>query len=177
MTSEDRVFVVHPDMVGRIRRVRGAMIADNATVIGDVRLAADVSIWFGVTVRGDDSWIEMGEATNIQDNAIVHVDLDAPQRIGRGVTVGHGAILHGVEIGDYCLIGMGAKLLGGSRIGEYSIVAAGTAVLENKVIPPRSVVVGVPGRVIRPVTDDEVKDMHWRAQHYVQRAQSYLDNP
>ena len=174
--SEDRVFEVHPDMVGRIRRVRGAMIADNATVIGDVRLCADVSIWFGVTVRGDDSWIEMGEATNIQDNAIVHVDLDAPQRIGSGVTVGHGAILHGVEIGDYCLIGMGAKLLGGSRIGEYSIVAAGTAVLENQVIPPRSVVVGLPGKVIRPVTDGEIKDMRWRAQHYVQRAQSYLDN-
>ena len=82
MTSEDRDFVVHPDMVGRIRRVRGAMIADNATVIGDVRLGPDVSIWFGVTVRGDDSWIEMGKATNIQDNAIVHVDLDSPQRIG-----------------------------------------------------------------------------------------------
>ena len=173
--SEDHVFEVHPDMVGRLRRVKGAMIADNATVIGDGRLGADVSIWFGVTIRGDDSAIEIGEAANIQDNSVVHADLNAPHRIGEGVSVGHGALLHGVEIGKYCLVGMGAKLLGGSRIGEYSIIAAGTIVLENKVIPPRSVVVGVPGKVLRSVTEEEVEEMHWRARHYVQRARTYLD--
>jgi len=172
--TERREFKVHPDMVGRLRRVGGAMIADNATVIGDVRLAADVNIWFGVTIRGDDSWIEIGEATNIQDNTMVHVDLDAPHRIGRGVTVGHAAILHGVEIGDFCLVGMGARLLGGSRIGEYSIIAAGTVVLENQEIPPRSVVVGVPGKLRKAEGENEVEDMQWRARHYVDRARSYL---
>ena len=114
----EREFIVHPDMVGRLRRTGGAMIADNATVIGDVRLAADVSIWFGVTIRGDDSWIEIGEASNVQDNTVVHVDVGAPQRIGRGVTIGHGVVLHGVEIGDHCLIGMNATVLGGAQMSE-----------------------------------------------------------
>ena len=112
--SDHREFIVHPDMVGRLARVGDAMIADNATVVGDVRLAKDVNVWFGVTMRGDDAWIEVGEATNIQDNTVVHVDPEQPMRIGRGVTVGHGVILHGVEVGDYALIGMGSTLLGGS---------------------------------------------------------------
>ncbi len=172
--SEERVFEVHPDMVGRLRRVKDAMIADNATVVGDVRLGVDANIWFGVTIRGDDSWIEIGPATNVQDNTVIHADVDAPHRIGTGVTIGHGALLHGVEIGDHCLIGMGAKLLGGSRIGEYCIIAAGALVLENKVIPPRSVVVGVPGKVVRSVTEAELAGLRWNAQHYVKRAQSYL---
>ena len=150
------------------------MIAEGATVIGDVRLGRDVSIWFGVTVRGDDSHIEIGDETNIQDNSVVHVDLEAPQRIGRGVTVGHAAILHGVEIGDYSLIGMGSRLLSGCRVGEYCIIGAGALVAENVVIPPRSVVLGMPGKVRRQVTDEEVEAMAWRARHYVQRAESYL---
>lgn len=175
MREHEREFKITPDMVGRMRRVGGgAIIADNAVVIGDVRLGKDVNVWFGVTIRGDDSWIEIGEATNIQDNTVVHVDLDAPFRIGRGVSVGHGAILHAVEIGDHALIGMGAMLLGGARIGAYSIIGAGALVPENAVIPPRSVVLGVPGKVRRQVTDEEVHDLEWRARHYVARAESYL---
>ena len=170
----EREFIVHPDMVGRLRRIGGAMIADNATVIGDVRLAADVSIWFGVTIRGDDSWIEIGEASNVQDNTVVHVDIGAPQRIGRGVTIGHGVVLHGVEIGDHCLIGMNATVLGGARIGEYCVIGAGTLVPEGAVIPSRSVVVGLPGRVRRGVTDEEAAGLEWSARHYVARARSYL---
>jgi len=170
----ERRFVVHPDMVGRLRRVGEAMVADNAAVVGDVRLGRDVSIWFGVTIRGDDSFIEIGPETNIQDNTCVHVDLDAPQRIGTGVTVGHGVVLHGVEIGDYALIGMGAVLLSGCRIGEYSIIGAGAVVPENVVIPPRSLVLGVPGRIKRQVTEAEMEDNRWRARHYVARARSYL---
>jgi UDP-3-O-[3-hydroxymyristoyl] glucosamine N-acyltransferase len=104
MKPEDRTFQVFPDMVGRLRRRGGAMIADNAVVVGDVRLGQDVNVWFGVTIRGDDAWIEIGDATNVQDNTIVHVDVGAPQRIGRGVTIGHGVVLHGVEVGDYCLV-------------------------------------------------------------------------
>lgn len=174
MTSQERRFDVHPDMVGRLRRVGGAMIADNAAVMGDVRLGKDASIWFGVTLRGDDSWIEIGAETNIQDNTVVHIDIDAPQRIGRGVTVGHGVVLHGVSIGDYCLLGMNSTVLGGASIGEYCIIGAGALVPEGAVIPPRSVVLGLPGKVCRAVTEEEMATMRWRAGHYVQRALSYL---
>lgn len=169
-----RTLTVHPDMVGRLRRVDQALIADNAAVMGDVRLGRNVNVWFGVTIRGDDSFVEIGDDTNVQDNTCVHVDLDAPQRIGRGVTIGHGVILHGVEIGDYALIGMGAVLLSGCRIGAYSIIGAGALVPENVVIPPRSLVLGVPGRVKRAVTDQEMEENRWRARHYVARAESYL---
>jgi carbonic anhydrase/acetyltransferase-like protein (isoleucine patch superfamily) len=174
MNPQDREFRVFPDMVGRLVRRGGAMIADNAVVVGDVRLGNDVGIWFGVTMRGDDSWIAIGDESNVQDNTCVHVDVDAPLVVGRGVTIGHGVILHGVEVGDYSLIGMGCIVLGGARIGAHSIVAAGALVKENAVIPPRSLVVGVPGRIVRQVTEDEVAAQIWRAAHYVQRARSYL---
>lgn len=175
MNPESRQFLVHPDMVGRLRRRGGALVADNATVVGDVRLGRDVGIWFGVTVRGDDSWIEIGDDTNVQDNSVVHVDVGCPLRIGKGVTIGHAVIVHGVEIGDYTLVGMGSIVLGGARIGEYSLIGAGALVKENAVIPPRSVVLGMPGRIVRQVTDEEMAAMRWRARHYVQRAHSYLD--
>ena len=174
MNPELRQFTVHPDMVGRLKRRGGAMVADNAIVVGDVRLGNDVGIWFGVTMRGDDSWIEIGDETNVQDNTCVHVDIDAPLRIGRGVTIGHGVIVHGVEIGDYALIGMGSIVLGGARIGEYSLIGAGALVKENAVIPKHSVVLGMPGKVVREVTEPEMEAMRWRAKHYVQRARSYL---
>jgi carbonic anhydrase/acetyltransferase-like protein (isoleucine patch superfamily) len=172
-----RQFLVHPDMVGRLTMRGGAMIADNATVVGDVRLGKDVGIWFGVTIRGDDSWIEIGDDTNVQDNSCVHVDVDAPMRIGRGVTIGHMVTLHGVEIGDYCLIGMGSIVLGGAKIGDYSLIGAGALIRENAVIPKRSVVLCMPGRVVRQVTDEEMEGMRWRARHYVERARSYLAPP
>jgi carbonic anhydrase/acetyltransferase-like protein (isoleucine patch superfamily) len=174
MTGKQREFQVFPDMVGRLERRGDAMIADNAVVIGDVRLGKDVGIWFGVTIRGDDAWIEIGDGTNIQDNSVVHVDVGAPHRIGRNCTVGHSVTLHGVEVGDHCLIGMGAVVLGGSRIGKYCIIGAGALVLENTVIPDRSLVVGVPGRVRRQVTEAEMAGIRWRAEHYIQRARSYL---
>ncbi len=174
MIPEEREFLIHPDMPGRLKRVGDAMVADNATVVGDVRLARDSNIWFGVTIRGDDSYVEIGEASNIQDNTCVHVDVGAPQRIGKGVTVGHGVVMHGVEVGDYALIGMNCTILGGSKIGEYSIIAAGALVPENAVIPPRSVVMGMPGKVRREVTEEEMAAARWRAAHYVQRAETYL---
>ena len=174
MTAE-REFRVFPDMVGRLHRRGGAMIADNAVVVGDVTLGLDVGIWFGVTIRGDDAAITIGDRSNIQDNTVVHVDIDAPQVIGEGVTVGHGVILHGVEIGDYSLIGMGSTVLGGARIGAYCIIAACAMVRENAVIPDGSVVMGVPGKILREVTEEEKTAMRWRASHYVDRARSYLD--
>lgn len=172
--SSERTFRVFPDMVGRLQRRGQALVADNAVVVGDVQLGRDANVWFGVTIRGDDAAIEIGDETNVQDNSCIHVDVDAPLRIGRGVTIGHGVILHGVEVGDYCLIGMGCTILGGVRIGEYSIIGAGALVRENAVIPPRSLVVGVPGRVARTVTEAEMQAMRWRAGHYVLRARSYL---
>jgi carbonic anhydrase/acetyltransferase-like protein (isoleucine patch superfamily) len=174
MNREMREFLVHPDMVGRLRRRGAAMVADNAVVVGDVRLGRDVGIWFGVTIRGDDSWIEIGDDTNVQDNTCIHVDIDAPLRIGKGVTIGHGVILHGVEVGEHTLLGMGCIVLGGARIGAYSLIGAGALVKENAVIPPRSVVLGTPGRIVRQVSDEEMEGMRWRARHYVQRARSYL---
>jgi carbonic anhydrase/acetyltransferase-like protein (isoleucine patch superfamily) len=173
--SAEREFVTHPDMVGRLRRRGGAMIADNAVVVGDVTLGADANVWFGVTVRGDDAAIVVGPRTNIQDNTCVHVDVGAPQIIGEGVTVGHGVVLHGVDIGDYSLIGMGATILSGAKIGAYSIIAAGSVILENTEIPPGSLVAGLPGKVRRQVTEEEREAMRWRAGHYVERARSYLD--
>jgi carbonic anhydrase/acetyltransferase-like protein (isoleucine patch superfamily) len=171
---EAREFLVFPDMVGRFVRRGDAMLADNATVVGDVRLAKDVGIWFGVTIRGDDSSITIGEGTNVQDNSCIHVDVGAPLTIGRGVTIGHNVTLHGIEVGDYSLIGMGSIVLGGTRIGEYSLIGAGALIKENAVIPPRSVVLGMPGKIVRQVTDEEMVGMRWRAEHYVERARSYL---
>ena len=95
-------------------------------------------------------------------------------RIGRGVTIGHGCIVHGVAIGDYALVGMGSIVLGGASIGEYALIGAGALIQENAVIPPRAVVLGMPGRIVRQVTDEEMATMRWRARHYVQRARSYL---
>jgi len=172
-----REFQTFPDMVGRFVRRGGAMVADNAAVVGDVRLGADVGVWFGVTIRGDDASITIGEQTNVQDNTCVHVDVGAPLVIGRGVTIGHGVTVHGVEIGDFALIGMGAVVLGGARIGEYSIIGAGALIKEGAVIPPRSVVLGMPGKVVRQVTDEEMEGMRWRAAHYVERARTYLAPP
>lgn len=173
MTTE-REFRVYPDMIGRLARRGSAIVADNAIVVGDVTLGEDVNIWFGVTMRGDDASITIGTRSNVQDNSVVHVDCDAPLVMGEGVTVGHGVILHGVEVGDYSLIGMGSTILGGARIGSYCIIAAGAVVPENAVIPDGSVVMGLPGKVRRATTEDEKEAMRWRANHYVQRAHSYL---
>ena len=172
--NESREFQIFPDMPGRLAMRGEAMVADNAVVVGDVTLGKDVGVWVGVTIRGDDASITIGEGSNVQDNTCVHVDVGAPLVVGAGVTIGHGVIVHGVEIGDYALIGMGSIILGGARIGEYSIIGAGALVRENAVIPPRSVVLGVPGKIVRQVSDEEMETQRWRARHYVQRAKTYL---
>ena len=139
----------------RLHHVHGAWIADTATVTAVVRLGEDVNVWYGVAIRGDDAPITIGARTNIQDNAVVHVDPDAPNTIGADVTIGHGAIVHGVEVGDYCLIGMGSTVLGGSKIGEGAIIGAGALVLENTEVPPYSVFVGSPGRVVKTMDPEK----------------------
>ena len=152
----------------------GAYRAENATVTGDVVLAPDVNIWFGCVLRGDDAQLSIGARTNIQDLSMVHADIDVPNVIGEEVTVGHGCVLHGSAIGDRCLIGMGAVLLAGSVIGEESIVAAGAVVRENFEVPRRSLVAGVPAKIIRNVSDEEVASIRASAAGYVSKLKLYL---
>lgn len=160
----------------RMLKVGRAFVADNATVTAKVRLEAGANIWFGVQIRGDDAPIAIGARTNVQDNAVVHVDPGAPNTIGSDVTIGHGAIVHGVEVGDYVLVGMGAILLGGSRIGEGSVIGAGAVVLENAEIPPYSLVVGCPGKVVRQVDPEERRAVAIEhATGYVEQAQRHAD--
>jgi carbonic anhydrase/acetyltransferase-like protein (isoleucine patch superfamily) len=154
----------------------GAFAAENATLTGDVTLAEDVGIWFGCVLRGDDAPLSVGRRSNIQDLTIIHADTGVRNSIGEEVTVGHRCVLHGAVVEDRCLIGMGAVLLGGSRIGAESIVAAGAVVKEGADIPPRSLVVGVPARVVREVTDSEVEMIRASAQGYVDKIAQYLED-
>ena len=148
-----------------------ARLAENITLIGQVSVGEEVSLWYGSVVRGDEGPIVIGDRTNIQDGSVVH---GQPVQLGRGVTVGHGAIIHGCTVEDDCLIGMGAILLNGCRIGEGSIIGAGALVPEGKEIPPRSLAVGVPARVVRSLTDEEVAKNRANAVHYVEAGRKQL---
>ncbi len=160
---------------GLMRRVAGgAFVAHNAVVTGDVEIGADSSIWFGVTIRGDDASIRVGARTNIQDHCLVHCDSEAPQVIGDDCTIGHGAILHGVRIGDRVLVGMGAVVLGGAVIGDDAVIAAGAVVKENAEIPAGMLVAGVPAREVRLISDKERAFMAHAIPHYIETARSYL---
>ena len=130
-------------------------LAETAAVIGDVVLEENAAVWYGAVLRGDVGPIRIGRGSNIQDNCTVHCAVDVPTVVGENVVVGHGAILHSCTVGDGCLIGMGAILLDGCVIGEGSVIAAGALVPPGKSIPPRSLVMGVPGRVVRQVTEEE----------------------
>ena len=152
----------------------GAAAATNATLTGSVTLGEDASVWFGCVLRGDDAPIRIGARTNVQDLTMIHADPGVPNRIGEEVTIGHRCVLHGAEVGDRCLIGMGAVLLGGSRIGAESIVAAGAVEKEGMVVPPRSLVVGVPARIVREIGDEQVEDLRRSAQGYVDKVRLYL---
>jgi carbonic anhydrase/acetyltransferase-like protein (isoleucine patch superfamily) len=131
-------------------------VAPTASLIGHISLAANASVWYGVTLRAEAELIEIGPGTNIQDGCTVHVDPGFPVRVGAGVSVGHNAVLHGCEVEDDCLIGMGAVVLNGAKIGAGSLVAASALVPQGFVVPPRSLVAGVPGKVRRELNDDEV---------------------
>lgn len=142
-------------------------IAPNAVVLGDVNLGRNVSIWWNVTLRGDNDPITIGDETNIQDGSVLHTDEGVPLTIGIGVTVGHMAMLHGCTIGDYSLIGMGAILLNNCVIGRECLIGAGSLIPEGKVIPDRSLVIGSPGRIIRQLSDVDIADLHTNASNYV----------
>jgi carbonic anhydrase/acetyltransferase-like protein (isoleucine patch superfamily) len=148
-------------------------IADSAVVIGAVTLHQNASVWFNCVVRGDTDDIIIGENTNIQDGSVLHTDPGIKLRIGRDVTVGHMVMLHGCEIGDNTLIGIKSVILNGAKIGRNCIIGANTLITEGKQIPDNSLVMGSPGKVVRPVTDAEAKFLTAQAQHYVQNAQRY----
>jgi len=150
-----------------------AWIAPNVSLIGKVRIHADASVWFGAVLRGDIDQIVVGAGSNIQDNAVLHTELGSPAIVGEGVSIGHGAVVHGCTIEDGCLIGMNATVLTGAVVGRDSLVGAGSVVLEGAVIPPRSLVAGVPGKVRRQLTDEEIASMHGNSERYVTRAQVY----
>jgi carbonic anhydrase/acetyltransferase-like protein (isoleucine patch superfamily) len=142
-------------------------IAPNATVLGDVTLERDASVWFGAVVRGDNDPIVIGEASNIQDGSVLHTDEGVPLRIGRGVTVGHQVMLHGCTIGDHSLIGIGSIVLNGAVIGSNCLIGAKSLITEGKVIPDGSLVMGSPGKVVRQLTDPEIQLLQASALHYV----------
>lgn len=161
-------------MTAHFDAIRDFYVAGNAVVAGDVEFGPGVNIWFGCVVRADLARITLGRRVNLQDGTVVHTDTDAPMIIEDDVVVGHGAILHGSRIGKETLIGMGARLLGGCEIGEQCLVAAGSVVTEARRIPPRSVVMGTPAKVIRPITDDELRRTQEICAHYLEMAQRYV---
>ncbi|MBW2476188.1 MAG: gamma carbonic anhydrase family protein, partial [Deltaproteobacteria bacterium] len=150
-------------------------VADNATIIGDVTIGEDSSVWFNVVVRGDVNNIRIGDRSNIQDGSIVHVTHQKhPTRIGDDVTVGHSVTLHGCTVGNACLIGIGSILLDGVEVGDCSLVAAGSLVVPGSQIPPGSLVMGQPAKVVRPLTQLEQEDVLRHAENYVGYARKYL---
>ncbi len=150
-----------------------AYIAHGAVVLGDVQIGKDSSVWYNSVLRGDTDTITIGESTNIQDLSMIHADPGIPCSIGNRVTVGHRAILHGCTVEDDCLIGMGAVLLNGARIGRGSVIGAAALVLEGTVIPPESLVLGFPAKVLRQVDETTRARIEHAWKHYVDKARSH----
>ena len=142
-------------------------IAPDATLIGDIRMGRNTTVWFGVVIRGDNDTIVIGDDTNIQEHTVLHTDPGIRLTVGRSCTIGHRAMLHGCTIGDNSLIGIGAIILNGARIGNNCLVGAGALVTEGKEFPDNSLIVGVPARVKRPLEDGEIEALHEAASHYV----------
>ena len=141
-------------------------VAPDANVIGQVRLMAGASVWFGATLRGDNEWINLGTGSNVQENSVLHTDIGYPLSIGHNCTIGHNAILHGCTIGDQSLIGMGAIVLNGAQIGRNCLIGAGALITEGKIIPDNSLVVGAPGKVVRSLTEAEIEGLRDSAVGY-----------
>ncbi len=156
------------------RNFEGVFIAPTAMVIGNVTIAPGSSVWFGAVIRSDMALIQIGRNTSVQDNAVIHVREGIETRIGDQVTMGHGAIVHGAQIEDTVLIGIGAIILDRARVGEGSIIGAGAVVTEGTQIPRRSLVLGVPGKVVKEVTAEQIQWIEANAKSYTELAQRYL---
>lgn len=151
----------------------GAWVADNAQVMGNVTLAEDSSVWFGVVIRGDTSTITVGKGSNVQDNSVLHADLGMPLVIGEGVTVGHQVMLHGCTVGNNSLIGIGAIVLNGAKIGNNCLVGAGALVTEGKEFPDGSMIIGSPAKAVRMLSPEQIEGFKMSAQHYINNARRY----
>ena len=149
-------------------------VAPNATIIGDVTLEKNSSVWFNAVIRGVNENIHVGEGSNVQDGSVLHTDPGCPLRIGKDVTIGHIVMLHGCTIGDNSLIGIGAVILNNAKIGKNCIIGAKALITENKEIPDNSLVVGAPGRVVRKLTDEEIGKITENAKHYQDNWKRYV---
>ncbi len=150
-----------------------AWVAENAQVMGNVTLAENTSIWFGVVIRGDTSTITVGKGSNVQDNSVLHADVGMPLVIGEGVTVGHQVMLHGCTVGDNALIGIGAIVLNGAKIGNNCLVGAGALVTEGKEFPDGAMIIGSPAKAVRMLSPEQIEGLKMSAQHYIDNAKRY----
>ncbi len=153
---------------------KSCYISDSVDIIGDVTIGNDVNIWFGTRIRGDVNRIIIGDNSNIQENTVVHVDKNSPTTIGKNVTIGHAAIIHGCTIDDNVLIGMGSIVLNDAHIGKNSMVGAGSLVTQGKVFPEGSLILGNPAKLVRPLTPDEIQAIQKSADLYVQLSKTHL---
>jgi len=161
----------------RVSRGTEVYVSDGAKLVGDVTLGDQASVWFNAVVRGDLAPITIGPQSNVQDNCVLHVERGKPCRLGVGVTLGHGAIVHAATLEDYCFIGMHATVMSGALIGAESMVGAGALVTANQVVPPRTLVWGVPAKQSRPLTADEIAHLHRSAANYVAYAKAHAAQP
>ena len=157
----------------KVKNLGQNWIAPNASIIGDVTLEKNISVWFNATLRGDIENIHVDEGSNIQDGSVLHTDPGYPLKIGKNVTIGHLVMLHGCTIGDNSLIGIGAVILNNTKIGRNCIIGANTLITENKVIPENSLVIGSPGKIVRQVTEEEVRLIKKNALHYQENWKKY----
>ncbi|WP_375549497.1 gamma carbonic anhydrase family protein [Oceanicaulis alexandrii] len=151
----------------------GAWVAPDAALIGRVKLMPRASVWFGAVLRGDNELITIGEESNVQDGSVMHTDMGFPLTLGKGVTVGHKAMLHGCTVGDYSLIGIGATILNGAKIGKNCIIGAHALITEGKEIPDGSVVMGAPGKVVKEIGEGVAEMLKASADHYADNAARY----
>lgn len=165
-----RLGELTPDMAS------SSWVAQEATVIGNVRLGERVSVWPGAVVRGDNEIIALGDDCNVQDGAVLHADPGFPLTAGAGVTIGHQAMVHGCTIGEGSLIGIQAVVLNGAVIGKNCLVGAGAVVTEGKVFPDRSLILGAPARVVKELSDEAIANMHRAKESYVERSAYYRDH-
>lgn len=148
-------------------------VAPTAVLVGKVKLEAGASVWFNTVLRGDNELIQIGENSNVQDGTVMHTDMGFPLTLGKGVTIGHNVMLHGCTVGDYSLIGINAVVLNGAKIGKNCLIGANALIPEGKVIPAGSLVMGSPGKVVRELTEQQIKMLEASAAHYVHNAQRY----
>lgn len=168
--------MLSPEFINRAPgKGKEVFIADTAKLIGNIELGDEVSIWFGAVLRGDGDSIRIGNRSNVQDNAVIHVDPGFPVNIGNDCIIGHAAVVHGATLSDNVLVGIHATVLNGAQIGEFSIIAAGALVPEAAVIPPYSLVAGVPGKVIKTITEEQKNKIVRNAESYVKLSKTYLN--